>query len=89
MPTTTDTATEVNLGCPRCGSVALETIEQLVGTCASTITRGPDGTVNVEGHGETDIAWDATESIGVQCTSCRWAYEGDDWTAQLTPAAAA
>jgi hypothetical protein len=71
------------LGCPKCGSDEVETIEQIIGLCRSTITRNVDGTFDVEGHGETDVAWDTTESIGVQCRSCLWGYEGPDWERQL------
>lgn len=74
------------LGCPQCGSAEVETIEQIIGLCRSTISRNADGTIDVEGHGETDVAWDTTESIGVQCRSCLWGYEGPDWAQQLVAA---
>lgn len=65
---------ERKLACPQCGSTNLATVESVLGTCASVFYVSGD----IEGGGETDMSWDSSETVGVECLSCYWtAYDKD------------
>lgn len=66
------------LACPSCGMDRLVTIESLTGRARADIT-----TNDIHYHGETQILWETTETIGVACEECSWSYVGSDWQDQL------
>ncbi len=67
--------------CPTCFSGdSLATIERLQGLCDFN---GFDADLTPNFGGQTDVDWDSTESIGVQCRSCDWQHVSDDWLKQL------
>jgi hypothetical protein len=61
----------LRLACPRCGSRHISTIERL-----AAVARCHAITVDATGHprfhwtGWTDVAWDASTTIGLQCDDC-------------------
>jgi hypothetical protein len=76
------------LRCPQCGGADLATIERLTATCQghATLTIEADGELRPEFHpgGWTDVNWDSSTTVGLECRSCQWRHEGDDHLNQLT-----
>jgi hypothetical protein len=59
------------LVCPRCGSRRISTIEQLAAVArCHAITIDPKGKPRFHWSGWTDVAWDASTTIGLQCDDC-------------------
>lgn len=56
------------LACPSCGSVELKTLESLLGTCEATFYA--DGETDFGGY--TEVSWDSSETVGVECGHCAW-----------------
>jgi hypothetical protein len=75
----------VDLACPRCGAGAnLATVEQLLGSAGATrVGVLPDGAVEVDWTGYTEVDWDSSTTIGAGCESCGWRHVGRDWPDQL------
>ena len=74
---TTDTPRAAKyLRCPQCGSADLATTEHLTASCQghATLTIEPDGSRRPEFHlgGWTDVNWDSSTTVGVECRSCLW-----------------
>lgn len=67
------------MACPQCGSTELATIEQLEGTAACTISESGD----IDWEGRTDVNWDSSTTIGVECRGCGWEDQGESLTANL------
>ena len=68
------------LHCPQCHrDDQLGTIERLDGVaeCAEITAEGPEFT------GETEVIYDTSETVGVQCQACYWDYIGEDWIKKL------
>ena len=86
--TTTSQAAELTLRCPGCGSTDLATSELLTASSCgrATLTIEPDGELRPEFHhdGWTDVNWDSSTTVGVECRSCMWSYTGADSLEQLT-----
>jgi hypothetical protein len=82
---TTNVAPEpVTLGCPTCREARLSTIERIDGLASiSTITQDASGEIEYDFTGDTEVLWDTSTTVGVQCRSCDWSHEGDDWVEQL------
>jgi hypothetical protein len=59
------------LACPACGSTSLSTVEQLTGAgrCRAIQVRA-DGTLQCRWTGWTDISWDSSRTVGLQCDQC-------------------
>ena len=81
-------AVKLCLRCPKCGSAEVASIEQLTASCQgrATLTIEPGGNLHAEFHpgGWTDVNWDSSTTVGVQCRSCVWSYRGADYLDQLT-----
>jgi len=81
-------AVKLYLRCPECGSADLASIEQLTASCQghATLTIEPDGELRPEFHpgGWSDVNWDSSTTVGVECRSCMWSYHGPDQLDQLT-----
>jgi hypothetical protein len=59
------------LVCPRCGSRRISTIEQLAAVArCHAITIDPKGQPRFHWSGWTDVVWDASTTIGLQCNDC-------------------
>jgi hypothetical protein len=59
------------LVCPRCGSRRISTIEHLAAVArCHAITIDPKGHLRFHWTGWTDVAWDASTTIGLQCNDC-------------------
>jgi hypothetical protein len=57
--------------CPRCGSRRISTIEQLAAAArCHAITIDATGQPRFHWAGWTDVAWDASTTIGLQCDDC-------------------
>lgn len=68
------------LACPTCGETeSLATTERLYGAalCNEITAEGP------EYEGYTEMDWDSSTTVGVECGGCGWAYRGADWLDQL------
>lgn len=82
MATTTSATVALELGCPDCGETGeLATIEQLVGTARCVVSRGEDGRIELDHEGYTEVCWDSSETIGIECQDCGFEYQGADWEA--------
>jgi hypothetical protein len=81
-------AVKLYLCCPACGSADLASIEQLTASCQghATLTIETGGELHPEFHpgGWTDVNWDSSTTVGVQCRSCMWSYQDADHLDQLT-----
>ena len=81
-------AVKLYLCCPACGSADLASIEQLTASCQghATLTIEPRGELHAEFHpcGWTDVNWDSSTTVGVECRSCTWSYQGAEHLDQLT-----
>jgi hypothetical protein len=69
-------------GCPTCRATdALSTVERLYGTCATYFTDDPieggEGGSGYDPCGETSLAWETSEAVGLTCTSCGWEWIPD------------
>jgi hypothetical protein len=61
----------LRLACPRCGSRHISTIERLAAVArCHAITVDATGRPRFHWTGWTDIAWDASTTIGLQCDDC-------------------
>jgi len=59
------------LACPRCGSRRISTIEQLAAVArCHAVTVDATGQPRFHWAGWTDVAWDASTTIGLQCDDC-------------------
>jgi hypothetical protein len=80
-------AARVYLRCPVCGSTELATTVTLRGSSNGTarLYTGPNGEPRSEfvQDGWSDLHWDSSSTIGVECRSCLWSYEGVDHLEQL------
>ena len=64
------------LVCPNCGSTDLATIEDLSGSAHCKAVLDPDtGARSVEYDGWTEVHWDSSTSMGIECRSCGWEQE--------------
>ena len=61
----------LRLACPHCGSTRLSSVEQVTATGrCDAITLDADGTAKFHHTGWTDVDWNQTTTIGVQCERC-------------------
>jgi hypothetical protein len=59
------------LACPRCGSRRISTIEHLAAIArCHAITVDATGQPQFHWTGWTDVAWDTSTTIGLQCDDC-------------------
>ena len=81
-------AARVYLRSPVCGSAQLATTATLRGSSNGTarLTIEPNGELRSEFVHDlwTDAHWDSSSTIGVECRSCLWSYQGADHLEQLT-----
>ena len=81
-------AVRLHLCCPECGSADLASIEQLTASCQghATLTISHEGELRPEFHprGWTDVHWDSSTTVGIECRSCTWSSKGADHLDQLT-----
>jgi len=79
-PSTAARGARLTLRCPGCGSAEIATNELLKASCRgrATLAIEPDGELRPEFHhdGWTDVNWDSSTTIGVECRSCTWSYTG-------------
>ncbi len=69
--TTTAQRAVARLACPRCGSTRLSSVEHLtaLGRCRA-ITVDADGAPTFHWTGWTDVEWDSSTTVGLQCDAC-------------------
>lgn len=67
-------AESVTLVCPNCGDEALASQDQYIGTCRGSYSVLPDGTVQFDAFGHTEINWDSAQECEqpVSCRNCYW-----------------
>lgn len=58
------------LGCS-CGSEDLSTVESLSGLAPARVRRLPDGRLDIEFSGWTDVDWDSSTTTGYWCNACQ------------------
>ena len=87
-PNAAPRAAKLTLRCPGCGSSDLARSELLKASSRgrATLTIESDGELRREFHhdGWTDVNWDSSTTVGVECRSCTWTYPGADALDQLT-----
>lgn len=69
----------IQLACPKCGEPdGLVTVESIEGHAdLYGVYREPDGRINPEHAGWTEIIWDSSETVGFAC-GCGWEGQGKD-----------
>jgi hypothetical protein len=70
------------VGCPRCRSTDLGTLENLLGTAGCRVRR-IGGELEFVHDGWTDVDWDSSTSIGITCRSCSWEDSDKGWEHRL------
>ena len=80
-------AAKVYLRCPHCGSADMATTAQLTASCQghAVLTIAGDGECTRESQlgGWSDVNWDSSTTVGIECRSCTWSYIGDGHLEQL------
>lgn len=89
QPKTTSTrAAKSYLRCPACGTAELASTEHLTASCQghATLTMEPGGELRRQfHHGDLiDFHWESSTTVGVECPSFSWSYQGADYLEQLT-----
>lgn len=69
--------------CPNCASSELATIEQLTGYAGVQITTNERGNILRDWDGETEVDWDASQTVGIMCRACGWEHEEEGWIHEL------
>lgn len=85
MTTTTGIDDGTPIGCPGCGETdGLSTVELLRGYAGCSFFRLDDGSLQTAFGGYTDINWDTTRTVGLECARCGHQWDFEDYSGVTT-----
>ena len=72
------------LVCPKCHSDNLGTIEDISGIATGqAYVEIETGERTFEHSGWTDVCWDSSTTVGIECRDCFWFSKDPNWEAEL------
>lgn len=72
------------LVCPVCQSDNLGTTEEISGVaCCHAYVEVASGQRLIEHDGWTDVCWDSSTTIGMECRDCQWHSKSANWLIEL------
>ena len=66
------------LVCPKCGTTELATTEKLLGRAGASMYRLPNGELEIDHDGYTNVNWDSSETVGIECCSCGSSFKPEE-----------